>query len=85
MKIILSKHAKNKIIVGKNRIKIWFDENEDILYVSFGKGKAIDSEEKEDGVRVEYNKEGKIIGIEIAEITKRLVKPLARKLITAVK
>jgi len=71
--------------MGKNKIKLWFDEETDILYVSFGKGQAVDSEEKEEGVRLEYNKEGQVIGIEISEITKRLAQPLAQKLAEAVR
>ena len=71
--------------MGKNKVKLWFDEEVDILYVSFGKGPAVDSEEKEEGMRLEYDREGRVIGVEIFGITERLAKPLARKLAGSVK
>ncbi|PIU65119.1 MAG: hypothetical protein COS84_07345 [Armatimonadetes bacterium CG07_land_8_20_14_0_80_40_9] len=69
--------------MGKNKVKLWFDEETDILYVSFRKWPAVDSEEGE-GMRLEYDKEGQIIGVEVFGITERLAKPLARKLARAV-
>ena len=65
--------------MGKNKVKVWFDEEENILYISLRKGEAIDSEEKEE-VKIEYDKEGKIIGIEILNVSEKLIKPLAKKI-----
>ena len=71
--------------MGKN-VKVWFDEETDILYVSLREGISVDSEEvAEEDVRVEYDKQGQIIGVEIHNITKMLAKPLARQLREAVK
>lgn len=66
--------------MGKDKVKLWFDEKTDILYISFGKGPAVDSEEKVKGIRLEYDKEGKVIGVEVTDITKILAKPIAREL-----
>lgn len=66
--------------MGKNKVKVWFDEEENILHISLRKGEAVDSEEKEEGVRIEYDKEGKIIGIEILNVSEKLIKPLAKKI-----
>jgi uncharacterized protein YuzE len=66
--------------MGKSKIKVWFDENTDILYVSLRKGAAVDSEEFDEGVRVEYDKRGQVIGIEITGITKMLAQPLAKQI-----
>ena len=71
--------------MGANKVKTWFDEDADIFYVSFKKGKTVASEEKEDGIRVEYDIKGNIAGIEITNITQRLVKPIAEKLSMAIK
>jgi len=57
------------------KTKIWFDEDVDILYVSFKRGASVHSEEVEEGVRVEYDERGQIVGLEISDITKRLAKP----------
>ncbi|MCD6213479.1 MAG: DUF2283 domain-containing protein [Candidatus Desulfofervidus sp.] len=71
--------------MGKN-VKVWFDEETDILYLSLKEGISVDSEEvAEEDVRVEYDKQGQIIGVEIHNITKMLAKPLARQLREAVK
>ena len=71
--------------MGKNKVKVWFDEEVDILYISFGSGFSPHSEEVENNVRLEYGKDGKVIGIEIADITRRLAKPIAKHLAEAVK
>ncbi|WP_121514471.1 MULTISPECIES: DUF2283 domain-containing protein [unclassified Petrotoga] len=65
--------------MGEN-IKVWFDEDSDILYISLKKGAAIDSEEVSDNVRVEYDVHNQIIGIEIYHISKMVAKNLAKEL-----
>ena len=70
--------------MGEN-VKVWFNEETDILYLSLREGISVDSEEVAEDVRVEYDKQGQIIGVEIHNITKMLAKPLARQLREAVK
>ena len=70
--------------MGEN-VKVWFDEETDILYLSLREGISVDSEEVAEDVRVEYDKQDQIIGVEIHNITKMLAKPLARQLKEAVK
>ena len=70
--------------MGEN-VKVWFDEETDILYLSLREGISVDSEEVAEDVRVEYDKQDQIIGVEIHNITKMLAKPLARQLREAVK
>lgn len=65
--------------MGEN-IKVWFDEDMDILYISLKGGISIDSREVSEDIRVEYDEHGQIIGIEIYNITKMLAKDLAQKL-----
>ena len=71
--------------MGKNKIGIWFDEETDVLYVSLRKGASVDSEEIEEDVRIEYDAQGQIVGLEISEMTRRLAKPLAKRLAKIVK
>nr|MDO8077120.1 DUF2283 domain-containing protein [Candidatus Freyarchaeota archaeon] len=66
--------------MGKNKIKMWYDEDVDILYISLREGEGIDSEEIKENLRVEYNKKGEAIGLEISNISKLLAKTLAEKL-----
>ena len=70
--------------MGEN-VKVWFDEETDILYLSLGEGISVDSEEVAEDVRTEYDKQGQIIGVEIYNITKMLAKSLARQLRETVK
>lgn len=61
-------------------IKLWFDEKEDILYLSFAEGEAVDSEEVSENVRIEYDEKGMMIGVEIFNISKMLASSIAEKL-----
>jgi len=70
--------------MGKG-VKVWFDEGTDILYVSLKKGISVDSEEVGENVRVEYDEQNQIIGVEIHNITKMLAKPLAKELREVIK
>ena len=71
--------------MGENKVKIWFDDEVDILYISLKEGTSVDSEEVEEGVRVEYDEHGQVVGIEISGITKMLAKSLAKHLSQIVK
>ena len=47
-------------------MKVSYDENEDILWMRFGKREGvIESEEVEPGVDIEYNDNDEIVGIEL--------------------
>ena len=66
--------------VKNMKIKMWYDEEVDILYISLKEGKAVDSEEVQENVRVEYDENGEIVGIEICNISRYLAKSIAEKL-----
>jgi len=68
-----------------NNIKIWYDEETDIFYVSLKEGVSVDSEEVSKNVRVEYDKQGQVIGLEIHNITEMLVKPIIKHIKESVK
>ena len=65
--------------MGKN-IKISFDEENDIFYLSLKPGAAVDSEEITENVRIEYDANGQIIGIEIFNITKMLASAVGKRI-----
>jgi len=69
----------DKNVKDKKNIKISFDEDNDILYLSLKEGAAIDSEEVAENVRVEYDSRRNIVGIEIFNITKILATALSKK------
>ena len=66
--------------MDKNKVKMWYDEETDILYLSLREGRAVDSEEIEENIRVEYDKQGEIVGLEISNISRYLAKSIAEKL-----
>lgn len=61
-------------------IKIWFDEREDILYLSLKEGIAMDSEEVAENIRIEYDEKGVMVGIEILNISRMLARSIAESL-----
>jgi len=50
--------------------KVWYDQEEDILNIEFGKGEYWKSVELENGVNIDITKEGQITGIEILRASK---------------
>ncbi|MGR3178930.1 MAG: DUF2283 domain-containing protein [Candidatus Anammoxibacter sp.] len=66
--------------MGKSKVKVWCDEEADILYMSFKEGPSVDSEETEEGVRVEYGSDGEIVGVEVSDVSRLLAQPLIRKI-----
>lgn len=66
--------------MDKNKIKVWYDEETDILYVSFKSGVSVDSEEIDEDIRIEYGKDGEVVGIEIHNLTKMVAKSLAAQI-----
>ena len=61
-------------------MRVWYDQEVDILYISLGSGPAVDSEELDQDVRVEYGEEGKIIGIEVMNARSNLFGVVANEI-----
>ena len=53
-------------------MKIEYDKKADAIYIHFQQGEYEVSEEIADGIIVDYTKDGKVIGIEILEVSKRM-------------
>ena len=49
-------------------MKIIYDNETDNIYVKFTDDTVIESEEKNDGVIVDYNKEGDIVAVEVLNV-----------------
>lgn len=62
----------------KDKVKAWYDEVEDILYMLFKEGPSHEVVEADPDVHLELDKEGKVIGIEIWNAKKSgLIKQVA--------
>jgi uncharacterized protein YuzE len=49
-------------------MKIIYDNKTDNIYVKFTDDTVIESEEKNDGVIIDYNKEGDIVAVEVLNV-----------------
>lgn len=66
-------------------MKVWYDREVDILYISLKKGPAYDSEELGPDVRVEYDEKGKLIGIEVMNARVNVFNAIAKEIATQLK
>lgn len=66
--------------MDKSKIKVWYDEEVDILYISLKEGVAVDSEETEEGIRVEYGINKEIVGIEITKVSILLAQAISKRI-----
>jgi len=66
-------------------MKVSYDQESDILYLVLREGPVCDSEELDEDVRVEYDKDGRIGGIEIFDARRNLGKVMAEEIAQHVK
>jgi uncharacterized protein YuzE len=52
-----------------------FDKELDVIYLKFSDAKICQSDEQKPGIIFDYDAEGKIVGIEILEASKKTKKP----------
>jgi YD repeat-containing protein len=55
-------------------MRITYDEKADALYIAFGEGPAA-VEEVAEGIALDWDAEGKLLGIEILDASKRVANP----------
>jgi len=55
-------------------VRITYDKEADALYIAFGEGPAI-VEEVAEGIALDWDSEGRLLGIEILDASKRLADP----------
>lgn len=53
-------------------MKLHYDKSEDAFYVRFDESPYAESDEVADGIIFDYDKKGKIVGIEILDASKKL-------------
>jgi len=66
-------------------VRVWYDREVDILYISLRRGPAYDSEELDPDVRVEYDEKGKLIGVEVMNARIRVFKTISDEIATQIK
>jgi len=66
-------------------MRAWYDAEVDILYISVRRGPAYDSEELSPDVRVEYDRKGKVIGIEVMNARSSVFTAIAKEIATQLK
>ena len=54
-------------------MEIRYDREAGAVYIRIGGGKVAESEEVDDGVIVDYDEKGNVIGIEILEFSKKKI------------
>ena len=61
-------------------MKVSYDPKTDILYIVLKEGPIYDSKELDDDIRIEYDKEGQIAGIEVINSRNNLFKVVASEI-----
>jgi len=56
-------------------MKVQYDKEVDIMYVSFSNDVVFESDEDKKGVILDYSAEGRIVGIEILNASKQIGNP----------
>jgi len=56
-------------------MKVKYDKEQDILYVSFSDEAIFESDEEKKGFILDYSANGRIVGIEILNATRQVVNP----------
>lgn len=56
-------------------MKVKYDREADVLYIQLSDAPIIDSDEERKGIVLDYDDEGRIVGIEILNASKNLPQP----------
>jgi len=56
-------------------MKVKYDKNLDILYLSFNNEKIYESDEEKKGIIIDYANDGKVVGIELLNASKQIGNP----------
>jgi uncharacterized protein YuzE len=57
-------------------MKVKYDKEQDILYITFSDKKVAESDQEKPGVILDYSAEDDIVGIEILRASEQTVQPL---------
>jgi len=56
-------------------MKVKYNKEVDVLYISFSDNPIIESEEDKPGITLDYDDKGSIIGIEVLNSSKQILQP----------
>ena len=56
-------------------MKVKYDKEVDVLYISFNENKIAESDEDKPGIILDYDKAGMIVGIEVLDASKKMANP----------
>ena len=56
-------------------MKVKYDKETDVMYISFSKEKVKESDESKPGVIIDYSAKGAIVSIEILDASKKMAQP----------
>ncbi|MBL6996268.1 DUF2283 domain-containing protein [Desulfobacula sp.] len=56
-------------------MKIKYNKNDDVLLINFSTDKIDESSEEKPGIIFDYDKNGKIVSIEIIQASKKMINP----------
>ncbi len=56
-------------------MKVKYDKDVDVLYITFSENKISESDEDKPGIILDYDKAGAIVGIEILDASKKMKNP----------
>ena len=66
-------------------MKVHYDPKVDILYMVIREGPIHDSRELDEDVRLEYDKKGEIVGIEVVNARRNVARVLAEGIVEQIK
>jgi len=55
-------------------MRINYDKQSDAMYIRFSESKYYQSDEVKDGIILDFDKQGKIVGMEVLDVSERLPK-----------
>lgn len=56
-------------------MKVQFDPSADAMYIRLAEGEVADSDEVRDGVVLDYDRDGRVLGIELLNVSQRNYNP----------
>jgi len=66
-------------------LKVNYDAEEDILYIVVKEGPVSDSKEVDEDIRLEFDRNGEVAGIEIMNARRSIAKTLAQEIAKEIK
>ncbi len=83
---IVSRHAEEQMLVRAilgRTMKVSYDPGVDVLRILFNASAVFESDEDKPGVIVDYDAEGRVVGMEILDASKRVDNPRSVELAIA--